>query len=77
MPKISLMVAPNRQEDPMIDINGIDTSRVCDCGHIALDHHGVDPADGCMERGCDCGKTCTEAGTIRPVPEEEPCSTLF
>lgn len=40
---------------------------VCDCGHTAQAHHGVDPVDGCMIVGmrsnpgwCGCAKTAVE-----------------
>ena len=38
----------------------------CACGHLAVDHHGVDPEDGCMAVAshklpqCPCRKTCPE-----------------
>ena len=42
------------------------TDVTCTCGHAALDHHGIDPADGCLGvvshrlPQCPCAKTATQ-----------------
>ena len=42
------------------------TAHACIGGHLAVDHHGVDPEDGCMAVAshklpqCPCRKTCPE-----------------
>lgn len=49
--------------------------RPCDCGHRWIDHHGVDPRDGCMgvishrEPQCPCDLT---AGEAREVALNDP-----
>jgi len=42
----------------------------CDCGHEPIDHHGVDPDDGCLGVAshslppCPCRLTCGEAEAV-------------
>lgn len=41
------------------------TGPICMCGHFWLDHHGVDPKDGCLGNiswfnPCPCSLTATE-----------------
>ena len=50
---------------------------ICECGHPALAHHGVDPNDGCLIVGmrsnrnwCECRLTSTqvvEAAQYAPI----------
>lgn len=38
----------------------------CQCGHVAIDHHGTDPSEGCLGvishrlPACACALTCAE-----------------
>lgn len=63
---------------------------VCDCGHKAMQHHGIDgresPDAGCMANGmlradwCHCARTCMDVvmkfGTRWvPVTSEDTCGS--
>jgi hypothetical protein len=50
---------------------------ICACGHPALDHHGLDPRDGCLGIAshrlpqCPCERTCADVMTSSSTSVQE------